>query len=840
MARATIDYGIDLGTTNSAVAVMNGRSVEVIRNNEGFEYTPSAVWIDKRGSLLVGRDAREHLDDDNENAFSEFKLQMGRPKTYQFARSGRTLKPEELSAEVLRALKTDVRQRTGEDLQHSVITVPADFNTPESQATERAAAMAGINQVLLVQEPVAAAMAYGFDTNSDNVYWLVYDFGGGTFDAAVIKVQDGMIQVVNHAGDKQLGGKLIDWAIVEQLLVPAVTASFERQFPDFRRGNLRWQANIAKLKLAAEDAKIKVSRLESAPIYLDLRDERGQDVEFEFILERKDVELLAAPFLLRSINLCKQALQEKRLTVDNLEKVLLVGGPTLSPYFRDHLSDKRDGLGVTLEFGLDPLTVVARGAAVFAGAKGRTGATTVVGQGVFKVVFPDWQFRGNDMEPQIVGRVEAAQGLTLPPGCNVEIINRSAHATARTGKIPVATNGAFMATLWAESSEINRYQLELTDRAGRQLAVVTEPDQLTYDVGIAPPAAPAAHTIGIQTANNEMAVFIAKGTPLPARQRRTDLVSAFAVTRGQDSDVIRVPVMEGEHPRADRNRRIGVLTISGRQIRRDVPAGSEIEVTIERDESGVIHTRAYIPILDEEYEEVMKIGGIKSPPPAKMRESLKNEQQRLTDARRSADQTRDATAQTELQKIEAEKIVQDVESLLGAADVDDDAANKCEQRILDLQAALDKVEEALRWPDLVKRANEQIDNAWSIVNEAGNPDDKRIMQQHESDIRAAVRSQQPDVLNRCLGELGKMILGILDRTGALQVYLFQWLMEQKAKMRDSRRVQQLEQEGLRAIQNNQVDRLRAVVRELQGLLPNEIRAQSEQIEGTLLQKGYAG
>ena len=520
MARATIDYGIDLGTTNSAVAVLNGRNVDVIRNNEGFEYIPSAVWIDKRGSLLVGRDAREHLDDDNENAFSEFKLQMGRSTSYRFARSGRAMKPEDLSAEVLKALKTDVRQSKGEDLEHAVITVPADFNTPECQATERAAALAGINQVLLVQEPVAAAMAYGFDTKSDNVYWLVYDFGGGTFDAAVIKVQDGMIQVVNHAGDKQLGGKLIDWAIVEQLLVPAVNANHARQFTDFRRGNPRWQGAIAKLKLAAEDAKIKVSRLESTPIYLDLKDDHGQEIEFEYVLKRSDVERLAEPYLVRSINLCKQALHEKRLALDNLEKVLLVGGPTLSPYFRERLVDKQMGLGVPLEFSLDPLTVVARGAAVFAGAKGRAGGKTQPSHGVYRVVFPDWQFRGNDREPQVVGRVEAAQSQALPQGCTVEIVNRSARSVARSGKIPLAPNGAFVAALWAEPDHLNRYQVELADSTGRLLAVLTEPDQLTYDVGIAPPSAPAAHSIGIASATNEMLVFIAKGTSLPARQRR--------------------------------------------------------------------------------------------------------------------------------------------------------------------------------------------------------------------------------------------------------------------------------------------------------------------------------
>ena len=131
MTRTTIDFGIDLGTTNSAIAVLNGTQVEVVRNNEGFEYTPSVVWIDKQGRLVVGQRAKQRLDADPDNAFSEFKLQMGRTQEYRFERSGRVMTPEELSAEVLKSLKADVKQRRGEDLQAAVITVPAAIELPQ-------------------------------------------------------------------------------------------------------------------------------------------------------------------------------------------------------------------------------------------------------------------------------------------------------------------------------------------------------------------------------------------------------------------------------------------------------------------------------------------------------------------------------------------------------------------------------------------------------------------------------------------------------------------------------------------------------------------------------------
>ena len=142
MSRETIDFGIDLGTTNSAIAVLNGTTTEILRNNDGLEYAPSAVWIDRKDRIHVGRPAREHLEDDPENAASEFKLQMGTDTDFEFARSGRSMKAEELSSEVLKVLRGDAKQRTGEDIQAAVITVPAAFELPQCDATRKAAEMA--------------------------------------------------------------------------------------------------------------------------------------------------------------------------------------------------------------------------------------------------------------------------------------------------------------------------------------------------------------------------------------------------------------------------------------------------------------------------------------------------------------------------------------------------------------------------------------------------------------------------------------------------------------------------------------------------------------------------
>ena len=517
MARETIDFGVDLGTTNSSIAVMTDTGPEVFRNNEGFEYTPSAAWIDKKNNLFVGRRAKERLEDDYENAAGEFKLQMGTQQERVFARSGRRMKPEELSAEVLKSLKADVRQNSGEEIQAAVITVPAAFELPQCEATNRAAQLAGFSQSPLVMEPVAAALAYGFNSEQDNVFWLVYDFGGGTFDAAVIQVRDGAIQVVNHEGDNHLGGKLIDWAIVDELLIPA--AIQERRLTDFRRGgNNKWIGAIAKLKQHAEEAKIRVSRDNSAEIIIEFlcQDDRGDAVRFEYELKRADLERLAEPFVRRSINICKKVLVDKRLSPANMEKLILVGGPTLTPYFRERLEDKGEGLGIPLEFRVDPLTVVSRGAAIFSRTQRVTGIEPeTVRPGQFALQL-EYKPVGPDTEPLLGGRVMSQETKDFS-GFHIEFIRPAGHPPYRSGRIGLGRDGSFMINLLAEKGPANTFMIELYDAKGNKCETV--PDRIRYTVGQVITDPPLIHSVGVAMANNEMDILLEKGIALPARRR---------------------------------------------------------------------------------------------------------------------------------------------------------------------------------------------------------------------------------------------------------------------------------------------------------------------------------
>ena len=240
MARIKIDYGIDLGTTNSAICRME-KGQPVIKKIEVTDDTmPSCVYFNRRGGLEVGAHAYSSMKSDkcratkswkleDTNTFVEFKRTMGTDKVYHSKNmEEKGLKSnytsEELSAEVLKALKSFV---TDENFHSVVITVPAKFTVNQTAATKQAAKLAGFEHCELLQEPIAASMAYGISSDDKDGYWMVFDFGGGTFDAALLKVEDGIMQVFDTEGDNYLGGKNLDYAIVDEIIIPYLKENYE-------------------------------------------------------------------------------------------------------------------------------------------------------------------------------------------------------------------------------------------------------------------------------------------------------------------------------------------------------------------------------------------------------------------------------------------------------------------------------------------------------------------------------------------------------------------------------------------------------------------------------------
>ena len=806
MERGTIDFGIDLGTTNSAVAVLRGIGTEIIKNNQDADITPSVVGIDKRGATRVGGEGRDLLWTDPDNAFAEFKRQMGADYEYVFRRSGTRRRPEVLSAEVLKELRGNVRQRLGEDIDAAVITVPAAFELHQCDATRKAAELAGFVESPLLQEPVAAALAYGFQVESEKAYWLVYDFGGGTFDAAVIKAEEGTVRVVNHGGDNFLGGSDIDWALITDLIAPRLVKSFGLE--DFVRGNARWRTAFALLKRSVERAKIRLSREDK--VWLDecqFQGEGGDLVEPDYELTRQDVVATAERFVRRSVDICRRVLEEKRLAPNAIEKMILVGGPTLAPYFREQLTTL---LGIPLEVGVDPLTVVARGAAVFAGTQRRATRRSATEKGVFRI---DLKHKpvGLDSAPLVGGRIVPPAGVPLS-GFTIELVAED--GAWRSGKLPISGDGVFTGTLRAERGRRNTYAISLFDSTGQQQRV--SPDSFTYTVGAVVDEQPLINSIGVALANNEFDRILERGRGLPAKATGT-YQSVIALKKGQKGAILQVPVCEGEARKADHNRRVGVLSIVGENISRDLPEGSEIEVTLEMDASRIPKVRAYVPLLDADFEASLDLE-VNARNPAVIRDELAAERARLHETVGKAFAVGDSVGAKRLQSLEGGELIAELDALAKNAELVD-AAQKCEHRLLELRCAIDEVADKLEWPGLVSEARELSER---LVDEASRTPQPQLKKQAEiitRELAKIIDTANIDDLRVKFRQAQSLYWTLLSVQPAFWVYQFQQSEKEVALATDQVRATRLCAQGRAFLSQNNADGLKNVVLELWKLMP---------------------
>ena len=813
MSRLTIDFGIDLGTTNSSIAALDKNGPHVFRNNEGDQITPSAVYIDKKGAIRVGEAAKERIVSEPSESAAEFKLWMGTEQKKTFVRANRSFSSEELSAEVLKSLKQDVKRNTGEDVEAAVITVPAAFDAPQSNATERAAKLAGIRVSPLLQEPIAAALAYGFQSDRENVFWLVYDFGGGTFDAAVIHVRDGLIQVVNHGGDNDLGGKLIDWAIVEHIFLPKILKEF--QLSDFNRNNPKWRGAFAKLKHWAEKAKIALSKDQGFDLpeeFICISD-GGTPVQLECAVSRAQVETLLHPHLAKTINICRRVLTEKKLGAVDIERILLVGGPTYMPYLRQMLPDAKDGLGIPLEFGIDPLTVVAQGAALFAGGQKLTKTKAAPQAGSYSLEL-EYKPIGVETEPLVGGRVVSAERKSLN-GFSLRFTNSEAKPPWNSGNVLVQEDGTFMATLWAEKQHQNRFAIELFDSTGRKCQISQE--SMLYTVGLVITDPPLTHTIGIAMANNEVDVIFEKGTPLPAKSKIHSHQTVVAVHRGSTEGNIKIPLVEGDHQNAaDLNRRIGEFTLGFSDVNRDLPMGTEIEIKIEIDSSRLLKGSMYIPLLDREFP--LKIDLVRREPNlGEMRQQFAANKEKLQSIQDDSTQANDPQARKILVELAQENTIASIEALLRGG-VEGQDARTCENQLLSLKQAIHELEAQSQVPRLMADANNEIQWAQEAVEANGSQEERRQFEELKRDVESAMNGDV-SALEKRTSKLFQLRIRILTRTPEYWLGYKEYLAERMSAMTDQSQAQLWLNHADKAIRANDLEALRSACTQLRSLLP---------------------
>ena len=342
--------GIDLGTTNSCVAVMEGGEAVVIPNSEGARTTPSVVGISKNGDRLVGQVAKRQAVVNYENTVLSIKRHMG--SDYKVTLGGKSYTPQEISAMILQKLKTDAEAYLGEKVTDAVITVPAYFTDAQRQATKDAGQIAGLNVRRIINEPTAAALSYGIDKEEEQKV-MVYDLGGGTFDVSIIEMGDGVTEVLATAGNNHLGGDDFDQRIIDLL----VSEFKKNEGIDLSKDKMAMQ----RLKEAAEKAKIELSNVPSSNINLPFitADATGPK-HLDYTLTRAKFNEITADLVEATVGPVKQALSDSGLSTSDINKVLMVGGSSRIPAVIDEV---RKITGKEPFKGINPDECVALGAA---------------------------------------------------------------------------------------------------------------------------------------------------------------------------------------------------------------------------------------------------------------------------------------------------------------------------------------------------------------------------------------------------------------------------------------------------------------------------------------------
>lgn len=596
-----VRIGIDLGTTNSEVAICLDDDIEIVKCNEGIDYTPSVFGFDKSGNKIVGHRAYKKYavgnEDDLANIKKEVKRLMGTGDKVSFPRVNKKMLPEEISAEILKSLKEDVVRKSADiNARSAVITVPAYFDSVQNEATVRAGKLAGFEQVILLQEPIAAAMAYGFKRSID-ANWLVYDFGGGTFDVALISSSDGMIKVVEHGGDNFLGGKDIDREIVERVIKPKLEDSFSISSFSLYQD--------AALKYYAEEAKKNLTNNSKTTIEIDNigTDDEGEEIYLSFDLTRERFNEIIEPIVNKTIDIMKEVVERSSVKSSAVSRIILVGGPTQIPYVRERIAEE---MRIDVETSVDPLTTVARGACVYGmgqrvdesiredEAEETLGATEA-----YRVELNYEAMTSND-EEVVSGTVSG-----LPSSGEFYIRINSDSGSYNSATIPLKKSGAFYDTLIVEPGKSNRYWLYLTDSDGNNLPIY--PDNFTITHGLTVRGVPIPHGIGViygkwDSRSNEYIEacdeFFARGDILPLETTKT--YTTLRELKSSGNNELPIEVYEGDYTEPRSNKIITKVSIDGKELPHSLPKDTDLELTIRISESREVYVEAYIPSIDKE------------------------------------------------------------------------------------------------------------------------------------------------------------------------------------------------------------------------------------------------
>jgi molecular chaperone DnaK len=816
----TIDYGIDLGTTNSCVARWESGAVRVFQNNDQMNVTPSAVHILRTGRVIVGRRGHSAILTDPDNVAVEFKRWMGQKDRTRFPAAQRELSAEELSAEILKSLKEDVRRQTGTEMSTAVVTVPAAFGALQCEATARATVLAGFTEAPLLQEPIAAAIGYGIRPESGNQRWLVFDLGGGTLDIAVVSTRDGRLNVLEHRGNNLLGGKDIDRLIVEQLFMPALDSAYNLRDtkPNSARAKL-----LSRLRFRAEEAKIDLSRDPHVLVSLfDIgTDDDDQPIEVEVPVQRTQLDKLMEPMLAKCFDLAREALNGARLGASDLDRVLLVGGPTQSPYLRSRLHEE---LGIQVDHSADPMTVVGQGAAVYAATLERSHKPVPVIKKEHVSIKLAYESVSADSQCPVAGLVSSGDS-------DIEIKLDSESGLWTSGWIK-PENGFFEVVASLKHGDITTLWVYVRDGQGRLIETDTPEFKIRH--GLVPSAPPLPHTLSVEVLNAEGSPVLdpvfPKGTPLPA-EKTVKYRAAHALRPDNAASYLAIKLWEGEFlSDPDTNEWVGNLIISHEDVRRPVPEGSEIEVTLSVSTSRVMNVAAFVKHLNQHFTDHVYVSQREEQDYSDLSRKAAAEaevyQERLEQLEMSSDDQ--PHIQDELSELRRD--LQDLTARTPAPDgqgekaVDPDEARRVVEHSKTIRGRIGRLERkvvaktgspaTLQFLDVVGKAEETI-------GQFGDALDKQQLGVLRRELERVAAKEDDKAVKRVAAEIDSLRWRVVYKQDWFWREILESLSEPGVVFVNDDEAQRLLSEGRAAITNGSGDSLRETVRALWKLQPKE-------------------
>ncbi|MFY7938845.1 MAG: Hsp70 family protein [Flavobacterium sp.] len=605
MQSNTINFGIDLGTTNSLITKFQNGAVEIFKNPISLKETLPSVVAFRKGRIIVGDKAKEFIEKDPENVISSFKRKMGTSQQYFIPNIEETRSAIELSAMVLKELKNFVY--TGESIDSVAITIPASFDTIQSNATKKAGYEAGFSEVVLLQEPIAASLA--FANKNEGVFdligqWLVYDLGGGTFDVTLIRIEDEEMKVVDHEGDNFLGGVDFDALIVEKIISTHLESigRFDNLIDDLKSAKGKYNKLYYILLHKAEEIKIALSNQLSAEIEFEITDDEDTEHEVFLTIHREQFESIIREKISYSLEMLTAIIERNQLSINDINQVILVGGSTYIPLVRNMIQEV---LGISVNASVDPTTAVAVGAAYYAGTKTKTITSQTAPNSNEKKHFSTelsvkmaYQKTSRDSEEFFAAAISGNyEGLFYritrsDGGFDTGLKALKDRVSEMLRLIPNANNSFQFKVFDSQNNPIS-LDIPTIEILQGKFSVFGQP--LPNDICI--------EVDDFENNTTKLELIFQKNSILPLKKTIVREITK-TIPRNSDNKVI-INILEGSRfAMPSSNLPIGVIELSGKTIETDLIKGSDIEITLEMTESRDLKITAVLLINDQEISEL--------------------------------------------------------------------------------------------------------------------------------------------------------------------------------------------------------------------------------------------